>query len=486
MPPETCRALEEALYRWLEASAAIRADILRGIGFGLTLAVTVHALLRKREVSVAIGWIGLAWLAPVFGSLLYVLFGVNRVSRRAQRLRPKPSETLGAKTEPGARVPTSFAPLDHAIRTITGLPLLAGNAVRVLRNGDAAYPEMLEAIAQARESVALSSYIFRDDQIGGAFCEALAAAHRRGVAVRVLIDGIGGGYFRPAAYRRLHEAGVPAGLFMHSALPWRMPFLNLRTHKKLLVLDGRIAFTGGINISDANVLAKAPPWPVRDTHFRMEGPVVGQLAFAFAQEWSFVTGEELDGPGWFPPLAQAGESAARVVTSGPDADLRKIELVVLQAISCARTSVRLATPYFLPAETVVNALSLAALRGITVDVILPERSDHRFVAWATLAHIDPLLAAGVRIWLDPPPFDHSKILVVDEAWCFVGSANWDMRSFRLNFELNVELHDVGFARELEAVMKAKMTRRLDRAELHRRGLIRRLRDAAVRLLQPYL
>lgn len=166
----------------------------------------------------------------------------------------------------------------------------------MFRNGDAAYPVMLAAIREARTSIGLSSYIFRDDATGREFCDALVEAQARGVKVRVIIDGIGGGYFRAPVYRRLTAAGVPAALFMHSALPWRMPFLNLRSHKKLLVIDGRIAFTGGLNISHPNRVALKPEHPIRDTHFRMTGPVVEQLAAAFAADWAFVDGEILDGP----------------------------------------------------------------------------------------------------------------------------------------------------------------------------------------------
>ncbi|GEP05718.1 phospholipase D-like domain-containing protein [Methylobacterium oxalidis] len=478
--------MEEALNRWLEATASIRTDVLAALGLVLALGVSGHVLLRKREISVAIGWIGLAWLSPIFGTGLYALFGVNRVSRRARRLRPKPSQQPSDPREPETSIEADLRPLERAGRQITQLPLVAGNRVAVFRNGDEAYPAMLAAIAAAERSVALSSYIFRDDETGRAFCEALAAARARGAEVRVLIDGIGGGYFDPAASRRLRRAGVPAGLFMHSALPWRMPFLNLRTHKKLLILDGRTAFTGGINISDANRVSLGPPHPVRDTHFRIDGPVVEQLMMAFGTDWNFVMNEELDGERWFPEIRRAGETTARVVTSGPDADIEKIEFVVLAALSCARRSVRLVTPYFLPSEIVLNALALAALRGVTVDVIIPRRSDHRFVDWATRAHLDPLLESGVRIWLDEPPFDHSKILVVDEAWCFVGSANWDTRSFRLNFELNVEIYDSGLARRLDAFMAGKMETRLTKAAITARPLPVRFRDAGARLLLPYL
>ncbi|MFB0490462.1 cardiolipin synthase [Methylobacterium sp. OAE515] len=478
--------MDNALTRWVQSTALLRSDVEALIGFALAIGVTLHALLRKRRVSVAVGWIGLAWLSPIFGTALYLTFGINRVSRRARRLRTKPSDATNLPDTDDAVVPETLWPLDRAIRRITGLPAFAGNAVQMFRNGDAAYPVMLAAIREARASIALSSYIFRDDATGGEFCDALVEAKARGVSVRVIIDGIGGGYFRAPAYHRLTAAGVPAALFMHSALPWRMPFLNLRSHKKLLIVDGRVAFTGGLNISQPNRVALKPEHPIRDTHFRLTGPVVEQLAVAFAADWAFVAGENLDAEPWFADLEPAGSSVARAVTSGPDADVEKIEQVILQALACARKTVRFVTPYFLPDELVTGALAQAATRGITVDVIIPRVSDHPFIDWATRAHLDPLLRAGVRVWLDEPPFDHSKAMVVDDIWCFVGSANWDMRSFRLNFELNVEIIDAELAAELDRFMRGKMEARLSREDLAARVLPIRLRDAGVRLLLPYL
>jgi cardiolipin synthase len=481
--------LEQALLAWIAGLTAIRTEVFWLLSASLSVGITVHVLLRKREVGAAIGWIGLVWLSPLLGSALYALLGVNRVTRRARKLGIKPSQPAragGASAPTAPDLPERYRPLDHAVGRITALPLRPGNRIETLRNGDAVYPAMLAAIAGARRSIALSSYIFRKDATGRAFLDALQAARDRGVAVRVLVDGIGSGYFFATIYGGLRRRGVPVGRFMHSALPWRMPFLNLRTHKKLLIVDGTLAFTGGINIADENRVAANPPEPVRDVHFQIEGPVVGQLTAAFASDWAFVTDEEIEGPDWFPALEHRGESRARVVTSGPDADLRKIELVVLEAISCATRSIRLMTPYFLPSEVLVSALSLAALRGLTVDVIIPMASDHAIVDWATRAHVDPLLRSDVRIWLDDPPFDHAKLLVVDDAWCFIGSANWDTRSFRLNFELNVEVYDTDLARRLDAFMREKMNLRLTPEALSRRGLPVRLRDAGVRLLLPYL
>ncbi|ACL55537.1 phospholipase D-like domain-containing protein [Methylobacterium nodulans] len=478
--------MQELVTAWFGLLSAVRVEGLALLGFALAFAVTLHALLNKREVGAAIGWIGLAWLSPLAGSALYALFGINRVMRRARRLPVLPVRKPGVPQADPVRVPEPFLPLERAGDELTGLPLTGGNRVALLRHGDEAYPAMLEAIGTAQHSIGLSSYIMRDDASGEAFVRALAAAKARGTAICVLVDGIGSGYFSPAIYRRLRAEGIPAGLFMHSAVPWRMPFLNLRTHKKLLVVDGRIGFVGGVNIGDENRVSQNPPEPVRDTHFRLDGPVVGQLTQAFARDWAFVMGEDLDGPAWFPAIPPAGAIPARVVTSGPDADIEKIEFVVLAALATARRSIRLATPYFLPSEILLTSLALAAMRGIAVDVVIPQASNHRLVDWATRAHVGPLLKSGVRIWLDRPPFDHSKLMVVDDVWCFVGSANWDTRSFRLNFELNVELYDPAFAAQLDRLLAAKMETQLTREALKARGMPVRLRDAGVRLLLPYL
>ena len=460
-------------------------DITAPLGFLIAVLVTIHVLLRKREVVSAIGWIGLAWLSPFIGSALYFLLGINRVQRRARNLR-QDGEIAAADVPVSLRRDDHLAPLELAAGRITRRPVTTGNSVGLLRNGDAAYPVMLKAIAGAEVSVALSSYILRDDAAGRPFIDALIAAQRRGVAVRVMIDGVGSGYFFSPAYRRLRRNRVPTGRFMHSMWPWRMPFLNLRTHKKVLLVDGRVGFAGGINIGAENLVASRPRDPVRDTHFRFEGPVVAQLAEAFVRDWSFVTGEELDGPDWFPQLGEVGAASARVITSGPDQDLEKIEFVALSAISSARRSIRLMTPYFLPEERVITALALAALRGVAVDIVAPAHSNHRVVDWAARAHVGPLLEEGCRIWRTPPPFDHSKLMVVDGTWCLIGSANWDMRSFRLNFELDVEVYHAALAAQLEGIMRAARQNELTLAELRRRSLPVRLRDAAVRLVLPYL
>jgi cardiolipin synthase len=452
---------------------------------GIATAVTVHVLLHKRDVGAAVSWIGIAWLSPFLGGLLYATMGINRVKRRAQRLRrhrllaPLPSEGLAE-----AALGDPLSPLEFAIGRLTGLQCEDGNRVEVLRSGDEAYPRMLQAIEQARKSVGLVSYIFRDDEAGRTFHQALIEAQRRGVEVRVLIDGVGGGYFRSGTYSELRRAGVPIARFLHSYLPWRMPFVNLRNHRKVLVIDGRLGFTGGLNIGSENLRAADPRHLVRDTHFRIEGPVVEQLTDAFADDWLFTTGEKLLTESWFPPLEKVGPVKARVVTSGPDEDVEQIEFVALHAISCAHKSIRVVTPYFLPPEPLTMALGLAALRGIIVDIVLPENSNHAILDWARRVPLRPLIEAGCRVWLTEGPFDHSKLMAIDESWALIGSANWDTRSFRLNFELNVELHDPEFARRIGSI--AASNRRLTLPELDGDPLSIRLRNSAARLLQPYL
>jgi cardiolipin synthase len=464
---------------WLVGEAAAAAHL------AIASWVTVHVLLYKRNVGAAVSWIGIAWLSPFLGGLLYFAMGVNRVKRRAKRLRRERSHLFVVdEVQPGDPAATPLTPLEYAIGRLTGLSAESGNKAELLRNGDEAYPAMLAAIEAATRSVGLCSYIFRDDIAGRPFIEALARAKQRGVQVRVLLDGIGSGYFWNAAYQRLRAAGVPAARFLHSYFPWRTPFLNLRNHRKLLVVDGEVAFVGGINIGAENLLASNPLHPVRDTHFRVEGPVVEQLTEAFADDWLFETGEKLLSKDWFPDLHPVGDVVARTITSGPDEDLEQIEFVVLHAISCARRSIRVVTPYFLPPEVLTTALGLAAMRGITVDIVVPENSNHVVLDWARRVPMRNLLEAGCRVWLLPPPFDHSKLMSIDDTWSLIGSANWDTRSFRLNFELNVEIQDPGFADRLARTTHTG--RQLDLAALDADPLLLRLRNSAARLLQPYL
>ena len=451
----------------------------------IAVAVTVHTLINKRDVPAAIGWIGMAWLAPVVGALLYVGFGINRVKRRAQRLKGS-LRIVDPHGSSGVEASDPIERLKIAITKITGHDISTGKVAAVLDCGDEAYPRMLAAIEGAKVSLALSTYIFRTDALGMQFVDSLATAHRRGVATRILIDGFGGGFVRSSAYHRLRRQGVPVARFLHSTLPWRMPFLDLRLHKKSLIVDGVSAFVGGLNIGAENVLASQPKAPVRDVHFLVEGAVVRQIEQQFEDDWSFTTGEP---QAESEPLADADfaeTGAARAIVAGPDQEVDQLVLVLLSAINVAQQSIRIATPYFVPEEQLLTALQLAALRGVDVQLVLPAMNNHRLVAWAVRTHVRPLLEAGCRLWRAPPPFDHSKLMTIDGKWSLIGSANWDMRSLRLNFELTLETYDPDFAGRLSAIIDARRARPVTLAEIDGRPFVVKLRDAAARLTMPYI
>jgi cardiolipin synthase len=307
--------------------------------------------------------------------------------------------------------------------------------------------------------------------------------------VRVLIDSAGARYSWPSIIHELRRANVQVARFLPSLAPWRVMTLNLRNHRKLLAVDGQIAFTGGMNIRHGNVLAASPRHPVQDLQFRVEGPLVAQLQAAFANDWAFTTGETLHGEAWFPEPRPTGRGViARVITDGPDADFETLRLTLLAALAEAQTSVQILTPYFLPDPALITALNLAALRGVRVDIILPAKNNLPFVHWASRAMWWQVLERGCRIWLTPPPFDHSKLMIVDGHWVLSGSANWDARSLRLNFELNVECYGREFAHEMAAVLGKKLhgAREVTLAEVDGRALPAKLRDAAARLFSPFL
>ncbi len=469
-------------------------EIFRSIGewlslvhIPLSLVASFHVLLYKRDVRSAVGWMGLIWLSPIVGCVLYALFGVNRVQRKAFRIKRRRRRSL--HKHPYLETPLRrdyLAPLQQAVEKLTERPTQSGNDIKLLRNGDEAYPAMLKAIGEASGSIALSSYIFDDDSTGQAFITALVEAQARKVEVRVIVDGVGSGYLFSRAYHHMRREGLNVARFLHSFVPWRMAFLNLRSHRKILVVDGRRAFLGGINISADNVLAHRTDNPIRDEHFSIDGPVVTQIMEAFATDWLFTTGEELKGAVWFPVIDPAGRADARVITSGPDQDIDKMEFMFQQAISVARASIKIVTPYFLPEDRLMTALSLAAMRGVSVDVVVPAESDHAFLDWATRAHVEPLLVAGGRLWRTPKPFEHSKLLTIDGRWSLIGSANWDARSMRLNFEINLEVYDRIFARQIEAEFERKRGKGFTLKQLRRRPFLIRLRDRAARLLLPYL
>jgi cardiolipin synthase len=478
---------------WHQTIAKFWPHLVAGFGSLAAVLASIHVLLHKRDSRAAALWIGLIWLLPVVGPMLYLVFGINRIRRRAISLgmhkissRPIPKD-LGETEAVEAR---HLQQLARVVGHVVGQPLTPGNLVKPLVNGDEAFPAMLAAIESAAKSIAFTTYIFDNDPSGKQFVDALERAVKRGVAVRVLIDAAGTRYSWPPITYRLAHARVPFAKFLPASLltPWRVTTINLRNHRKLLILDGQTAFTGGMNIRHGNVLADHPKGAVQDLQFRVEGPVVTRLQEAFVNDWAFTTGEKLEDDIWFPELKECGEVIARVITDGPDADFEKFRWALLAALAEAQTSVQILTPYFLPDTALVTGLNLAAMRGVRVDIVLPAKNNLPFVQWASRAMWSHVLERGCHIWLTLPPFDHSKLMIVDGHWALLGSANWDARSLRLNFELNLECYGHDLAREMEAVIQTKLrgAREVTLEEVNARSLPVKLRDATARLFSPYL
>jgi cardiolipin synthase A/B len=502
---------------WLDTLSRFWPHLVAGFDLLAAVLASCHALLNKRDSRAATLWIGIIWLMPVIGPVLYLVFGVNRIRRRAIKLgvhqtisRPIPDD-LGEPQHDGAE---HLKMLARVVGRVVERPLTPGNKIEPLVNGDEAFPAMLAAIASAKKSISLVSYIFDNDPAGNQFIDELRrAVEVRGVEVRVLVDAAGTRYSFPPITWKLRHAKIPFAKFLPSSLlqPWRVATINLRNHRKVLVVDGHIAFTGGMNIRHGNVLGRSSRGDeaqtskselnqslltsaatnknaVQDLHFRVEGPVVTRLQEAFVNDWAFTTGEVLDGTRWFPELKESGNIIARVITDGPDADYDKLRWTLLAALAEAQTSVQILTPYFLPDNALVTALNLAALRGVRVDIILPAKNNLPFVHWASRALWWQVLQRGCHVWLTPPPFDHSKLVIVDGHWVFLGSANWDARSLRLNFELNLECYGRDFADRMELVLQKKLlgAHEVTLAEVDARTVPGKLRDALARLFSPFL
>lgn len=456
----------------------------------LQLFVTAHILRYKDDVKSAIGWIGLVWLTPLVGSVIYVIFGINRIRRRALALRNQGPDLLKltgkSVQEIEKEIPPSFLQLLRLGYKVHPQLFSFGNRAQAFVNGDSAYPEMCRLISGAKKEVLLQSYIFDNDKAGQLFLPALKQAVTNGAKVKVLVDGVGLTYSKPTIAAALRQIkGLEFAVFLKSKSPINLPFVNLRNHRKMLIVDGETAVFGGMNIAQGNLVATSPKEPIQDITFKVEGPVVDQMSRVFEEDWLFAGKKHFIPASFHAQGTLPGKMPARIIPDGPDSDFGKIELMVLGALSCAQKSVSILTPYFLPENDILMALEVAAMRGVKVEIILPSKSNIFGMDFAMRANFARLLKKGVRIYRTKPPFDHSKVMLVDGAWLFVGSANWDVRSFKLNFECNLECVDTELAQEVGAIIAHKKEgARLEKLEKHP-AFWRLVLCNAFKLLTPY-
>lgn len=447
-----------------------------------------HILLYKRDTRAAMGWIMACLFVPYGGPAAYFFFGINRVRTRARGIRGR---FYAVQFESGQASFASFAEagqgLDTVGQRVTGRHLSPGNVIDVYHNGEQAYPAMLASIRAAKHRVMLATYILKTDATGMAFADALTAAADRGVNVSVLIDGIGELYSWKKPSKLLQKRGVTVGRFLPPRLIPPSIYLNLRNHRKLLVVDNDIAYAGGMNISDDHTSSPEQARMITDVHFSLRGPVLDDLSAVFESDWKFATGKDIAATEAPSPDAE-GDARCRVICDGPDDNLDVLALTLQGVISGAAETVDIMTPYFLPTRGLMASLQSAALRGVRVRVVLPGKNNLFYIHWANRNLLSELLEWGVEAYYQPAPFCHSKILCVDQTYTLIGSANLDPRSLRLNFELGVEIISAALSKELRAHIAevVSVSDRITIESLESRSTAARLRDSLVSLFSPYL
>jgi cardiolipin synthase len=491
----------------LEWTAAIGPGAVLGAVVELfALALIPLVVLRRKEPSSTAAWILALVFLPGLGATLFLLFGRERVRLPVQwkreadrrhleaRQREVAGELPGSVRDPLAHVAAldagdrPSATIDHELfrigAALGGVAPTNGNTVTLLVDGDATYDAIGRAIDAATQYVYAEYYLIRGGATADWLAEKLIAARKRGVEVKLLLDGYGSFWIPRRWIRALRAGGVDVRFFLPARMILFQP-MNLRNHRKIVVVDGRVGFTGGINIGDE--YRGKTPW--RDTHLAVEGPAVAELSHVFEQDWHFATRTLLTPAA--PAPATEGEGLVAIVRSGPDMDGPKreaIHRIFFSAITRARERVYITTPYFIPDRSILVALQTAALRGVDVRLLFPKRSNHPFVWRAGRAFYEELLEAGVSIFEYGPGMIHAKTIVVDHALALVGSANMDLRSFRLNFEVHALVRDATTARDLARAFEADLavSERVELPAFRARGWPERVLEGAARLLSPLM
>ena len=461
-----------------------------------SIILTTWIIWQRRSPVSTLAWIIVLNLLPVLGLLVYAYFGPQRVTRQRLKRWHTQAALMSQQDLRTLRADRPEPPLwavQHArlIEASCGLPICSAYGIELLVSGGAKLQALLREIAAARNHIHLEYYIFEPDHTGGAVLDALAARAREGIAVRLLVDAIGSGRLLSRRHRHVLDPLVQAGgelaVFHRARIDRLRPLVNLRTHRKIAVIDGRVGLLGGINVTDAENERVRPDDAYRDTHLLLRGAAVRWLQYVFLQDWYYASGHQLHHDGHVLPTGEPpGQVPVQIVASGPDSDGEAIHRAAIDALNLARERVWLSTPYFVPTEPAITALTNAALRGVQVKLMVPERSDSRIVTAAARSYYDELQAAGVLVFEYRGRVLHAKTLVVDEDYGMVGSANFDNRSFRLNFEVAAVVFDASFNGQLAAMFQADLSH-CQLVPTHRHAPpLQRLFEAVARLGSPLL
>jgi cardiolipin synthase len=451
--------------------------------------LVVFIVLERRPPVSTLAWIFGLVLLPFLGLPVYFLFGPRRLRRRKLRYRDKRVAVTHALANAHERMPTPYATRLAGIgEKLQHTHVSTATRVELFYEGDDAYDAILGAIERANDHVHVEYYIFESDEVGAKLRDALTAAAKRGVEVRLLVDAVGSS----GAGRRFFDDVTRAGGQVRRFQPPRLGlararFFNFRTHRKIVVIDGRVGFTGGVNWAACHSARASGPSAWRDTHVELEGPVVASLQRTFLENWVYSKGDSATTRRYFPELAEGAE-LVQILRSGPDRDVFPIHAFYFSAIATARERVLLTTPYLVPDEAALAALKSAVLRGVRVEILVPREGDSRIVQAASRSYYEELLDAGCILHEYEPRMLHAKTLVIDSEVATVGTANFDNRSFRLNFEVMAVLYGARHADALagQFARDVASARLVGRRKLRELGALQRLGEASARLASPLL
>ena len=429
----------------------------------LGLLSSIHAIMSTRTEQGAIAWAVSLNTFPYVAVPAYWVLGRSRFQGYVDARRGEMEEIAGVTQEAETAVrefelpSESISPAGRAAQLLAGLPYLKGNSVELLVDGDATFASILQGIDAAEEYILFQFFIVHDDEIGREVKQHLIDRARAGVRVYFLYDEVGS-HDLPKAYKaELREAGVEVYNFHTQKGPGNRFQLNFRNHRKVVVVDGKVAWVGGHNVGD-EYLGRDPKfghW--RDTHVRIEGPAALGAQLSFAEDWYWATGRQLD-VSWHPVPADGGDVPVLIIPSGPADQLETVNLMFVHAINSARERIWIASPYFVPDRPVITALQLAGLRGVDVRILIPDEPDHLGVYLAAFAYLDESENTGVRFYRYQDGFPHQKVILIDRSLGTVGTANFDNRSFRLNFEITAVVADTGFAAEVEHMLETDFSK----------------------------
>ena len=468
-------------------------NILMVLYFLTVLAVIIVVLSENRNPVKSMAWVLVLVLLPVLGLVIYLIFGrslkgmglISRSGLRELRRRNDYSDNVDLKMD----LSDSSRQLITLANKLTIPHLFIGNDIDTFTTGRDKFDTMMQDIAQARDYIHLQYFIIENDEIGSQLITLLMEKARQGVQVRVLYDYVGSFYMRPRVLRRMREAGIEVHPFLEVTLANVAFRVNWRNHRKIIVIDGRIGYIGGMNIAERYVTGDGKDLPWRDTHLRICGEAVAALQYSFAIDWNFTTRKLLTSPTMHyeaPPVSQ--DFMVQMMTSGPTNRWNNISFVFLKAIALAKQSIYIQTPYFLPSDSLLKALQSAALSGVDVRLMIPRHPDSVMLRLATGSYIKECLLSGMKIYFYEPSMMHAKVVIVDDEFITTGSTNFDFRSFEHNFEINALIYSKDYNSKMKDIFEDDMTRctRLSMGKWKQRPLMQKALESIVRLMSPIL